>query len=413
MGISHFYMSHPCATMGIVIIEKLVYGGSGLSRNEGKVVMTPYVLAGEDVDVKVVKARKEFDEAAIDRIITPSPERIQAKCPYFTVCGGCNYQHTAYENQRTIKETVLREVLSRVGKVEAPASIGYIAGEPWEYRNRTQFHIDHGRIGFLEPGTHNVVDVEECAISSPKINEALCALRGIVKDRRFPRFLESIEFFSNESEVQLNVLKTHGNLHVARPFFDWCEKLINGAVSGPLTYSAIGEKFRVSHQSFFQVNRFLIPELVDAAIGNQEGEIAFDLYAGVGLFTLPLSRRFRKVTAVEMSRSGHSDLEANVATAHRRVDTIRNQTEMFLETVDAKPNFILADPPRAGLGKPVTKELIRIGAKHISIISCDPPTLARDIAALSLGGYAVEALTIVDLFPQTYHMETVTRLVRQ
>ena len=399
--------------MGIVIIEKLVYGGSGLSRNEGKVVMTPYVLAGEDVDVKVVKARKEFDEAAIDRILTPSIDRIQPKCPYFTLCGGCNYQHTPYDNQRAIKETVLREVLTRVGKVEAPATIGFIGGDPWEYRNRTQFHIDRGRIGFLEPGTHNVVDVEECVISSPKINEALCALRGIVKDRRFPRFLESIEFFSNESEVQLNVLKTHGNQHVARPFFDWCEKLINGAVSGPLVYSAIGEKFRVSHQSFFQINRFLIPQLVDAALGKAEGQLAFDLYAGVGLFTLPLSRRFHDVTAVEMSRSGHADLEANVHTAHRRVETIRNQTEMFLETADAKPDFILADPPRAGLGKPVTKELIRIGAKRVTIISCDPPTLARDLAALTAGGYAVEAMTIVDLFPQTYHMETVTRLVRE
>ena len=137
-----------------------------------------------------------------------------------------------------------------------------------------------------------------------------------------------------------------------------------------------------------------------------------DLYAGVGLFTIPLSRRFRKVTAVEMSRSGHADLEANVATAHRKVDVVRNQTEMFLEDVEKTPDFVLADPPRAGLGKPVTKELLRIGAKRVAIISCDPPTLARDLQALTAGGYAVESMTLVDLFPQTYHMETVTKLVK-
>ncbi len=393
-------------------IEKLVYGGAGLSRNDGKVVMTPFVLAGEDVQVRVVKAKKEFDEAAVEQILEASPLRVDPNCRYFATCGGCNYQHTGYENQIEIKKTALREVLQRVGRIEPPVHIHAITGEPWEYRNRAQFHIDGGRIGYREAGSHKVVDVEECPIVSPKINEALCALRGIVKDRRFPRFLESIEFFSNESAVQVNVMQTHGGLHVARAFFDWVEKEISGAISGPLEYHVIGERFKVSHNSFFQINRFLIPQLVDAAIGKEEGETAMDLYAGVGLFTIPLSRRFKKVTAVEMSRSGHADLEANVATAHRKVEVVRNQTEMFLEGVEKTPDFVLADPPRAGLGKPVTKELLRIGAKRVTIISCDPPTLARDLQALTAGGYAVESMTLVDLFPQTYHMETVTKLVK-
>ena len=398
---------------GKVRIEKMVYGGTGLSRNEGKVVMTPFVLPGEEIAIRVVKEKKEFDEGGIESIVEASSDRIDPKCPYFTNCGGCNYQHTFYENQLEIKKTVLREVLQRVGRVEAPSEIATIVGEPWEYRNRAQFHIENGRIGYRKAGSHTVVDVEECPIVSPKINEALCALRGIVKDRRFPRFLESIELFSNESEVQVNVMETTGGLHVARGFFDWVEKEIGGAISGPLEYRTMGEIFRVSHRSFFQINRFLIPQLVDAAIGSAEGALAFDLYAGVGLFTIPLSRRFKKVTAVEMSRSGHADLEANMATAHRKVDTIRNQTEMFLEGAEKTPDFILADPPRAGLGKPVTKELLRIGAKQVTIISCDPPTLARDLQALTAGGYSIAEMTLVDLFPQTYHMETVTRLIKE
>ena len=396
-----------------VRIEKLVYGGAGLSRNDGKVMMTPFVLAGEDVEVRVVKAKKEFDEAAVTQILEPSPLRVDPNCRYFGTCGGCNYQHTGYENQIEIKKTALREVLQRVGRMEAPAEINAITGEPWEYRNRAQFHIDGGKIGYREPGSHRVVDVDECPIVSPKINEALCALRGIVKDRRFPRFLESIELFTNESEVQVNVVQTHGGLHVARPFFDWLEKEIMGAITGPLEYRVIGERFKVSHQSFFQINRFMIPQLVDAAIGTEEGETAMDLYAGVGLFSIPLSRRFRKLTAVEMSRSGHADLEANVATAHRKVEVVRNQTEMFLEMVETAPDFVLLDPPRAGLGKPVTKELLRLSPKRVTIISCDPPTLARDLQALTAGGYAVESMTLVDLFPQTYHMETVTKLVKE
>jgi 23S rRNA (uracil1939-C5)-methyltransferase len=302
----------------------------------------------------------------------------------------------------------VREVLRRVGKLEAPGEIAIVSGPPWEYRNRAQFHLDGGRIGFLEAGSHRLCPVDRCPISSPRINEALAALRRMIRDRRFPRFLRSVELFTNEREVQLNVLDTDRPL--ARGFFQWCAEQMPGAGESSLEYIAGGEIYRVGHRSFFQVNRFLIDRLAECALDGAEGMSALDLYAGVGLFSLPLARRCRSVLAVESNASALRDLEFNAERAGLTVAARKATVEQFLEAVEAPPDFVLADPPRAGLGKGVVNELLRLKAPFLTIVSCDPATLARDLAPLLAGGYSIDALTLIDLFPQTWHIETVTRL---
>jgi hypothetical protein len=222
-------------------------------------------------------------------------------------------------------------------------------------------------------------------------------------------FLRSLELFTNEAEVQLNVLET--NRPVARRFFDWCAERIPGWAQGPLDYPAAGAIYRVGARSFFQVNRFLIDRLVETALEDAAGETALDLYAGVGLFSLPLARQFGSVTAVEAGSD--SDLRFNAERAGLSLRVEQSTAERFLANLKSAPDFVLLDPPRAGLGKEVVGHLTRLHPRHITIVACDPATLARDLAGLTAGGYSIDRLTLVDLFPQTFHMEAVVRILGQ
>jgi 23S rRNA (uracil1939-C5)-methyltransferase len=390
-----------------VVVEKLVYGGEGLSRVDGRVVLTPFVLPGERATVIPDRSKPDLLRTKLVRVEEESPSRVAPGCPYFLRCGGCHYQHASYEYQLAQKVSILREVLQRVGKLTV-GEIGIISGDPWGYRNRSQFHLQDGKLGYLEAGSHTLVPITHCPISSPKINEALATLLQMMKDRRFPRFVREMELFTNETEVQLNVLQAQKP--VARHFFEWCAERIPGANAGSLEYPAVGDVFRVSHNSFFQVNRYLLDQLVAAALEGAEGEKALDLYAGVGLFSLGLARKFGTMTAVESGNSATEDLKFNAERAGVALTVIKRSVEDYLPGLTEAPDFVLADPPRAGLGKRAVTDLIRLKPKRITIVSCDPATLARDLSPLVAAGYGIAGITMVDLFPQTFHMETVVRL---
>jgi 23S rRNA (uracil1939-C5)-methyltransferase len=333
---------------------------------------------------------------------------VHPQCPYFSTCGGCHYQHAPYAYQLDQKETILREVMRRIGKFEAPEHIDIISGAEWQYRNRVQLHQADGRLGYLEAGSHRLCAITQCPISSPRINEVITVLDRMVRDRRFPAFLRTLEIFTNEHDVQLNVLDAAKP--VAKRFFEWCAKEIVGFRPGTIEYPAAGQTFRVSPRSFFQVNRFVIDALVNAVLGELRGTTAIDLYAGVGLFSIPLARRCEQVTAVEGSASAAADLRVNVARAGAKVDVHQISVDEYIAEATTKPELLVADPPRAGLGKVVAGHLVRLRPTRIHIVACDPTTLARDLAVLLANGYGIERLMLVDLFPQTYHMETVVHL---
>ena len=389
-------------------IEKMVYGGDGLSRVEGEVVFTPFVLPGETIEAERGASRKHVGRARMTSLIEPSPDRAEPACPYFTRCGGCQYQHASYEAQLRFKRDILAETLRRVGKIEFdPEKIEIVPSEPWGYRNRAQLHFENGRVGYREMQSRKLVAIEKCPISSPKINDAIARLVRMAKDRRWPNFLGSLELFTDERQVQWNVLESERPL--AKHFFEWLAEEIPGTVLGPLEYAVNHDDFVVSGQSFFQVNRFLLPQLAQLAMGDAKGDLAWDLYAGVGLFSLPLARRFGRVKAVEGGRSAAADLSRNAKRARLSVEAIQQQTEAFLLEARESPDFALADPPRSGLDKAVAGRLVELRPKTIAIVACDPATLARDLAVLA-AAYTIDAVTLVDLFPQTFHIETVVRL---
>jgi 23S rRNA (uracil1939-C5)-methyltransferase len=391
-----------------IVVDKLVYGGDGLARLGGRVVLAPFTLPGERVRVRLEREKSDMARGRLLSVLEPSPVRIPPLCPHFTRCGGCHYQHAPYEYELVQKESILRETLRRVGRLEPPLRIEVVSGPDFGYRNRAQFHLDRRRIGFMSAASHALCSVEACPVSSPRLNQALAELSAMAGDRRFPPFLRSIELFTNEAEVQLQVRASDRG--VARPFFDWCAERIPGATTGPIDYAAAGERFRVSPRSFFQVNRFLADRLVETALQDAAGDTALDLYAGIGLFTLPLARRFPRVAAVESGGSAARDLAFNAARAGLSVKIHHADVEAHLGETGERPEFVLADPPRAGLGRQVVSRLLALRPANLVIVSCDPATLARDLAPLLDGGYSLSRLTLVDLFPRTCHLETVAAL---
>jgi 23S rRNA (uracil1939-C5)-methyltransferase len=387
-------------------VEKLVYGGDGLARLDGRVVFAPFVLPGERIRAQAEKEKPGMVRARMLEVLSAAPDRVAAPCPVFGRCGGCHYQHAPYSYQLAIKQQILAEELRRLGKIEPPAEIAVVSAEPFGYRNRVQLHVEDARIGYREGRSHKLCEIEGCPVGSPKVEEAIGALRTMARDGRWPRFMKSIEIFTDERQVQLNVLETERL--VARRFFDWCGERIPGLVEGALDYEG---RFRVSSSSFFQVNRFLIDRLVETAVAEDEGDTAVDLYAGVGLLSLPLARKFREVTAVESGAGAVRDLQFNAERAGLgNLKALSKTAEEYLAALEAAPDLVVLDPPRTGLGKAVVKRLGELRPRKVTIVACDPATLARDLAGLVSAGYRIDGMTLVDLFPQTYHLETVVRL---
>jgi len=393
-----------------VEIEKLVYGGEGLARVDGQVVLIPFSLPGERVTVTPQRVKNGLLRARRPTVVDASPERVTPRCEYFFTCGGCQYQHAGYEFQLQQKVLILRETLQRLGGIQYAEEISVIQGEPWFYRNRIQLHFANGRSGFHKAGSHDLCDIDHCYISSPVLVEAIGKLNNAVKAPQWPAFLRSLELFTNEEQIQLTVLDT--TRPVAARFFEWCSNFLPSVAPGAIEYKAAGHVFQISRGSFFQVNRFLVDALAAEVLGGKAGIHAVDLYAGAGLFSLPLAEQFERVDAIERGGPAFRDLEINASRSSSRLTAVRNSAEEFLRQLRDTPDLVIADPPRAGLGREVTTEILRLLPGQLTIVSCDPSTLSRDLKNL-LTAYEIERLVLVDLFPQTYHFETVVHLRRK
>ncbi|MGZ4731680.1 MAG: class I SAM-dependent RNA methyltransferase [Terriglobales bacterium] len=439
-------------------IEKLVYGGDGLARlpaddrGPGKAVFVPFVLPGEIVEAVLQEEKPGFARAQLDGILTASPRRVDPRCLCFQRCGGCRYQHTDYEHQLEIKAAILKENLRRIARLELDTELHIHPSPPWHYRNRSRFRVQavpEFGLGYYKFNSHELLPVEECPISSPLINRALAAVWKLGRSGHVPPGIQEIEFFANSDDSQL-LAEVYGLPETAAEQFIAELKLAVAEISslvffaarpakaegqgdpkplggsGNLIYATELASYRVSAGAFFQVNRHLTDELVDIVVHRRGGGrdahwtaggdagatgTALDLYAGVGLFSSLLNREFERVIAVESSPTSHADLLYN---SPANVKAVRATTEQYLENAAGKlrPQLVLVDPPRSGLGERVVKGLVKLAAPRITYVSCDPATLSRDLARLLQSGYRVEEAHLVDLFPQTYHLESVFHLVR-
>lgn len=425
-------------------VSKLIYGGDGLARlppdehGSGKSVFLPFVLEDEQVEAEITEEKPGFARGRLQQILQPSVARVAADCPYFGRCGGCHYQHATYEHQLELKAAILRETLQRTGKIELPCELQIHASPPWHYRNRSRFKIrnlPNFAVGYYGFRSHDFVAVDQCPISSPLINRALAAVAQLgASDSAFAD-LREIEFFADAADATLLVeaycargttaseaQTIAGALLAGAPHaagvtsFEEARdqnatpaKVLARAGQLNIDYRTNSFSYRVSAGSFFQVNRFLIDELISAVVNGLSGNMALDLYAGVGLFSLALARTFAQVIAVEASQTSFSDLRHN---APREVKAVRATTEQYLGQSSARADLVIVDPPRAGVGERSIRSLERMNPDQVVYVSCDPSTLARDLRNFSALGYKIEHAHLFDLFPQTFHIETVIRLAR-
>ena len=425
-------------------IEKLIYGGDGLAHADGNTVFVPYVLPGEEVRANAKSKKKKLIWAELLEVTSPAKEREKAKCVHFQKCGGCHYQHIPATEQLRLKRDILRETLSRLGGITWDGAIVEHSAEPYGYRNRAQWAMRSGMpraLGYFLPESSVIVPIDECPVLSPRLAHTFAQLQDMARSGTLPAGVQEIEAFADSADEQiaLNVAfekfpKPAAELASAfRTALPQIESLLlldqkkeRFELTGPgfLTHEAGGYKYRVSHLSFFQVNRFLVEDLLKTVTANAHGALALDLYSGVGFFTLPLAKTFQKVVNVDANLAATRDLYANAEMAGVTITAHNEHVEEFLRKTEEKPDFVVLDPPRAGLGAEAAEKLAELGAKEIVYLSCDPSTLARDLAVLTgsprkpkeITGpsicYEIAEMHLFDLFPQTFHIETLVRLRR-
>jgi len=425
-------------------IEKLIYGGDGLAHADGNTVFVPFVLPGEEVRANAKSRKKKVIWAELLEVTAPAKERGKAKCAHFQKCGGCHYQHIPAAEQLRLKKDILLETLSRLGGITWDGAIAEHLAEPYGYRNRAQWAVRSGMpraLGYFLPESSVIVPIDECPVLSPRLAHTFAQLQEMARAGRLPEGIQEIEAFADSADdkIALNVAfekfpKPAAELASAfREALPEIESLLlldqkknRFELTGPgyLTHEAGGYKFRVSHLSFFQVNRFLIEDLLKTVTANAHGALALDLYSGVGFFTLPLAETFQRVVSVDANLAATRDLYANAEIAGVTIISHNEHAEEFLKKTEERPEFVVLDPPRAGLGAEAAEKLAELGAKEIVYLSCDPSTLARDLAVLTgsprkpkeITGpgirYQIVEMHLFDLFPQTFHIETLVRLRR-
>ncbi len=437
-------------------IERLTIGGEGIGHADGMAVFVPYAAPGDQLEVEMTETRKRFGRARVLRILKPSPDRVEPPCPYYFRCGGCTWQHLSYPAQLKAKQALVQETLERIGGLRG-ITVKPVLGmkDPWRYRNKVQQPVgwDGKRMisGFYAEGSHDIVPIEDCLVqpelSVKIINRARAlmeehGIRAYSEERRqgwirhllvrstpsgkamlvfvtrspeFPQESKIIPVlmrqFPELVSIHQNVNPASTNVILGRQWRriygqDYLEERL-----GPL-------KFRLSPSAFFQINSPQAEVLYNVAKSMAgRGERLLDLYTGVGTIALWLSDQFTFVGGVEENPAAIRDAEANAAINDiRNVQFVAQSTESFLGGIAREPRqsvTVVLDPPRAGCAPMVLQSLLALRPQTLVYVSCDPGTLARDLAKLVQGGYRVCEVQPVDLFPHTPHIETAVKLTSQ
>lgn len=380
-----------------VKIEKIVPNGYGLAFAEGLTVFVALAAAGDTLRVRAREKKGKVVFAEITEILQPAPSRTASGCEYFGTCGGCDFQQMTYPAQLEAKVGIIRDCLTRLGKINFADEIPIVASpEPYAYRSRAQWHTDTRarKIGYFKRYSHQIVDVDACPILEPALQKTLTDFRA---------HLPWAEFWS--PNVEIEAANSGENVSV------YSAEIIEP--TREISFEADDNRYFYNAESFFQGNQFLIKPLIENALKDAQGTNALDLFCGVGLFSLPLAKRFKKVYGVEANGKAIEFAQKNADQA--RLSNIEffteNVGEWLTENELPEIDLILLDPPRTGADRETIDAILKLKPKEISYVSCDPATLARDLRLLT-ESYSIESITALDLFPQTHHVETVVRLKR-
>ena len=424
--------------------EKPVYGGDFLAHQDGKAVFAPFALPGETARVEIVELKRNFARGRVVGERDASPDRVEPKCSHFGRCGGCHYQHATAEQQIAFKKSILEETLRRNG-IAAAVPIEILTGPSWEYRNRIRLVVgmDAGggsfRLGYRARFSHEIIAIHECHVSAPVL--LLCAHRiaqsllqhGCLQDEMEMELMTTPKedavmatLLVRSSEVgqeirsRLDAVLSEQNAEVVgvtvavKSEEDYARVLAH-AGENALRFSVGGIEYAVPAGAFFQVNRLLLESFRDLVTREARGETAWDLFAGVGFFARALEQKFESVVAVESSEASFPSLQQSLSKSRSRA--VLKTTQSFLEENrlqrEPAPDWIVFDPPRAGLEAKCCSLLNAIYAPRMTYVSCDPTTMARDLKWLTEERFQIDSIHLVDLFPQTFHFESVVQLSRR
>ncbi len=386
-------------------IEKLIYGGEGIGRVNQQAVFVAYAAPGDRVRVRITKLERNFARGVIEEILVHSTSRREAPCQHFGICGGCQLQHLNYQTQLQAKAEFISSALQRIGGIQWEENIEILAADEFGYRSRAEIKIQRTEdgipnLGFFQASSHEVCNITECPVLLTEANSALQRLHA--KPKLVPKRATRI-FLAVSDDETVMVPATGEN-----------SKAAEIDAQGTIHQSIAGFEFTFGSRSFFQGNRLLIEQLVATATADARGEIAFDLYAGAGLFSLPIAKNFEQVYAVEGSKlSGNHGIINAKANRVKNVEYAVKSVEAWLK-YDApkllRPDWVILDPPRAGAGEVVVNRLMELKPAAITYVSCDPATLARDLKIFTKSNYKIDSIVGLDMFPQTYHVETVVKL---
>ncbi len=401
-----------------ITLEEMAPGGDALGRHEGQVVFVPLALPGERVRVELVEQRKSYLRGALVEIEEASPQRVTPPCPYFGCCGGCQWQHAAYAAQLAFKEQIVRRQLMRIGRQQAPvvrATLGM--DEPWRYRNHVQLRpAPGGRVGYYAPKSHDVTPVDACLIAHPLLGEmwdVRAACSAPIKQLTLRAGIYTGEQLAilagrDDSPPRQAAPLPYSCLYVA-------PSGVTHRVSGTdhLHEELQGRRFRISADAFFQNNTLQAERMIEVIAGYlqvQPGETLLDAFCGVGALGLSLAGEGTTLLGIEAWPPSAQDTQHN---AQGRATIWQGNVAKVLAREHPRADAIVLDPPRAGCTLETLEALAATGARRMAYVSCDPATLARDVAWLNTLGYGLREVQPVDMFPQTYHVETVAWLTRE
>ena len=415
-----------------VEVERILPGGVGLAHAEGMTVFVYLAAPGDVLRVAIERTRGKVAFASIKEIIKPSQLRVEPPCPYFGRCGGCDFQQLGYETQLKTKVEIIRDCLHRLGGFD-PVPDFEIQPSPheWHYRARANWQVDRvtNELGYFERGSNRVCDVEFCAVLVPELQAELEKVRGQLD--RGSRASRPPHAANEPLKSNLAPFPNAGGtpaIPTERAFNDPGKNIeaVAGDDGVSIAFEAGrsnakvvsrrigGEAYHFSAAGFFQINHELLEPIIAAAIGDATGELAVDLYCGVGLFTLPLARRFARVIGVESNRTATDFARENLKSAkidNALVETARVGDWLQEDSGSLGPvDFLMLDPPRTGAENRDIRGILELHPSQISYVSCDPATLARDLKKLTAAGYKLHSIKAFDMFPQTHHVETVVRL---
>jgi 23S rRNA (uracil1939-C5)-methyltransferase len=384
-----------------VEIERILPGGVGLAHAEGRTILVSLAAPGDVVRVRVERTRGKVAFASIVEVIKPSSVRVEPPCPYFGRCGGCDFQQLNYEAQLNTKVDIIRDCLHRITRLDPLPKIEiHPSPHEWHYRARANWQFDPQTraLGYFERGSHRVCDVAECAVLVPELEAVLEELRtGMKAASEEPA--GDIEAVAGDDGVSVSSYPV-----ATAPGTDYAREV---------SRKIGGETYYFGANAFFQTNHDVLEPLIREAVKEAHGSSAIDLYCGVGLFTLPLARRFDRVSGVESNRTSAEFARRNLEKANlsnARVITAQVDDWLRFNSHSQSADFLLLDPPRTGAEPTVIEGILSLTPKQISYVSCDPATLARDLKPLLAAGYSVESISAFDMFPQTHHVETVVWL---